>query len=41
MYHIYCNGYRITSSPMTLNEINKQYGSIQRLESEGFRLIKV
>lgn len=41
LYHIYIDGQRITSDPLTLNLINRLYGSIQALEAQGFRLVKV
>jgi len=41
MYHIYCNGSRITSRPITLSDIVAKYGSVHKLESEGFILVKV
>jgi len=41
MYHIYTNGYRITTSPISHAEIIASYGSVLQLESVGFILVKV
>jgi hypothetical protein len=38
-YHIHQGPHRITSEPVDLNHVRKQYGSVQRLEGNGFRLI--
>lgn len=39
LYHIHQGPHRITSKPVDLNHVRKQYGSVQRLENSGFRLI--
>lgn len=41
LYHIACDGQIITSEPMTLDAIIKCFGPVQKLEKQGFRLIKV
>lgn len=41
MYHIYLEGQRITSEPITLEIVNQLYGSVKAIERLGFRLIKV
>lgn len=40
-YHIFCEGERITASPVSLEFINDLYGSVAKLERQGFRLLKV
>lgn len=40
MYHIHDGPYRITSRPLSIREIEDQYGGVKRLESSGFRLIR-
>jgi hypothetical protein len=41
MYHIYDGEHRITVKAMSLKEIEAAYGSVQKLEASGLRLIKV
>jgi len=38
MYHIHEDGYRITEEPVPHSHIVNTYGSIQALESKGFKL---
>lgn len=38
-YHIHQDGFRITDKPMHINDIIKQHGPVQKLESQGFRLV--
>jgi len=38
-YHIHVDGSPITTEPITLEQVNNRYGSAQRLESKGYRLI--
>lgn len=39
-YHIHDGSYRITSKPLSIEEIHKLYGGPMKLESAGFRLIR-
>jgi mRNA-degrading endonuclease RelE of RelBE toxin-antitoxin system len=40
LYHIHNGPYRITSEPLTLQQIKERHGGVNRLESSGFRLIR-
>ena len=37
-YHVYQDGYKLTDKPMHHNEVVKRWGSVQRVESAGYRL---
>lgn len=39
MYHIHQGPHQITSEPVTLDQVRKRHGSVQKLENAGFRLI--
>lgn len=39
LYHIFCDGFRITKSPLTLNIIYKLYG--KDIEKRGFILMPI
>ena len=39
LYHIHEKGQRLTDKPVTLRDVNEKYGSVQRLEGQGYRLI--
>lgn len=41
LYHLSCDGQIITSEPMTLEAIINCFGPVQKLEKQGFKLIKV
>jgi hypothetical protein len=41
LYYIYQDGQRITSIPMTLQQINALYGNTYQLERKGFRLVQI
>ena len=38
-YHIHVNGQRITDKPLTRKQIDSRYGSVQRLEANGHRVV--
>lgn len=38
-FHIHLNGQRITDAPVTRQQIIKRYGSVQRLENSGHKLV--
>ena len=38
LYHIHQGPHRITSEPLTVQQINKRHGGITKLENSGFRL---
>lgn len=40
-FHLTIDGQIITEKPMTLDEIKAVFGSVQKLEKQGFRLIQV
>lgn len=40
LYHIHENGMKITSEPMTLKDIHEKHGGVQKLESNGYRVIQ-
>lgn len=40
LYHIHEGPHRITSKPLSLEEIKAKHGSVQKLENNGFRLIR-
>lgn len=39
LYHIHENGMKITSEPMTLKDIHEKHGGVQKLESNGYRVV--
>lgn len=39
LYHIHQNGMKITSAPMTLQDIHTKHGGVQKLENSGFRVV--
>lgn len=39
LYHLSIDGNVITDKPMTLKEIINAFGPIQKLESQGFKLV--
>jgi hypothetical protein len=41
LYYIYQEGQRITTTPMTLQQIVTLYGAIKNLETQGFRIVEV
>lgn len=41
MYQLTCDGHPILTKPMTLQEIITTFGSIELLESKGFRIVSV
>jgi hypothetical protein len=40
-YHIHDQGIRVTSEPLTLDEINRKHGGVKKLEGAGYRLHQV
>lgn len=40
LYHIHQGPHRITDKPMSVEQINKRHGGVQKLENAGFRLIR-
>lgn len=40
LYHIHDGPYRITSKPLSIQEINEKHGGVKKLESSGFRLVR-
>jgi hypothetical protein len=41
MYQLTCDGHPILDKPLALHEIITTFGSIELLESKGFRLVKM
>lgn len=39
-YHIHQQGVRITSTPLSIGEINEKHGGVKKLEGNGYRVIK-
>lgn len=39
LYHIHQNGMKITSAPMTLQDIHTKHGGVKKLESSGYRVV--
>jgi hypothetical protein len=39
LYHIHEGGSQLTTEPISMQQVNHRYGSAQRLESKGYRLV--